>query len=59
MMKMDLVEKAHITSNVLARMGKNGYISLESLEKICLALDCSFDNVIEIVKDPVDKEEKK
>ena len=51
MNKEDLKRKANITSNVVARMGKNSYVNLESLEKICIALDCTFNDVVEIIKD--------
>ena len=32
----DLMEKAQISANIIPRMKKNGYISLETVEKICL-----------------------
>ncbi|MDQ0414041.1 helix-turn-helix domain-containing protein [Mesobacillus stamsii] len=51
MKKMDLKEKANITGNIIARMGKNGYIDMKSIEKICLALDCSPNDVFEIIKE--------
>ena len=51
MNREDLKKAANITSNVVARMGKNEYINLESIEKICLALDCSIEDVVEIIQD--------
>lgn len=51
MNKEDLKRKANITSNIIARMGKNSYINLESIEKICLALDCKVDDVVSIHKE--------
>lgn len=51
MNRSELIEKAGITSNVMARMGKDGYISMESLEKICLALNCQVSDVVEIIKE--------
>ena len=51
MKKDDLKKAAGITSNVIARMGKNTYVNLESLEKICLAMDCTLNDVVEIIKD--------
>lgn len=50
MKKDDLKKAAGITSNVIARMGKNTYINLESLEKICFALDCRIEDVVEVIK---------
>ena len=44
----DLKRAANTTSNIVSRMSKNSYVNLESLEKICLALDCRIEDVIEI-----------
>jgi len=49
MNREDLKKAANITSNVVARMGRNEYVNLESIEKICLALGCNIENVIEII----------
>jgi DNA-binding Xre family transcriptional regulator len=51
MNREDLKMAANITSNIVARMGKNEYINLESIEKICLALNCRIEEVVEIVVD--------
>ena len=51
MNREDLKKAANITSNVVARMGKDEYVNLGSLEKICLALKCSIEDVVEIVED--------
>lgn len=51
MNKEDLKKVANITSNIVARMSKNTYVNLDSLEKICLALDCRIEDVVEIIKD--------
>ena len=49
MNREDLKKAANITSNVVARMGRNEYVNLESIEKICLALECRIEDVVEIV----------
>ena len=49
MKRCDLLKYAGISSNVLAKLGKNEYISLQSLERICLALDCDVSSVITFV----------
>ena len=51
MKKTDLIKEAGITSNILARMGNNQYIALDSLEKICIALKCDIGDVVEFVKE--------
>ena len=52
MMKKDLREQAGLTTNVIAKMGKNGDVSTEVLRKICKALDCGLEDIVEIVPDP-------
>ncbi len=47
MNKSQLKNAAHISTNAVAKLGKNEAVSLETLEKICLALNCSIDDVIE------------
>ena len=49
MTKTELRIQAGISSNILAKMGKNESVALESLAKICIALNCTLDEVIEIV----------
>ena len=48
MNKSQLKEKAHISSNVLAKLGKNESVSLESLQKICYCLNCDIGEVMEV-----------
>ena len=40
MKKYQLKEKAHISSNSLAKLGKNEYVSMEILSKISARLNC-------------------
>lgn len=49
MKKIEMQRKAGISGNILARMGKNEYISLESVEKICYVLNCRTDDILEFV----------
>ena len=51
MSKTELIQKSKITTNVMAHMGKNEDIRVESLAKICTALDCNFDDIAEIIPD--------
>ena len=50
MKRTALKSEAGISSNVLARMGKNEYVSMESMEKICNSLDCRIEDVMEFKK---------
>ena len=47
MNRTDLKEIAGISFNVLAKMGKGEFISMESLYKICLSLNCNIGDIIE------------
>ena len=44
--KTQMAEKAGISKNTLAKMGKNEYVALEMIERICTALDCDIVDVI-------------
>ena len=43
--------QAGYSANITARLRKNDYISMESLEKICKALDCTANDIVEFVPD--------
>lgn len=45
MKKKDLYAVA--SSATIARMGKGEYVALEVIDKICAALDCSIEEVVE------------
>ena len=51
MMKKDLKIQSGITTNALAKLGKNEHISTQVLEKICKALNCNIEDVCELVND--------
>jgi len=48
--KIELQRGSGISSNVLSRLNKDESVSMESLEKICLFLNCDFGDIVEIVK---------
>ena len=48
MKKGDLCKVADISSASVTKMGKDGYVSTEIMDKICLALDCNIEDVMEI-----------
>ena len=49
MKKKDLCALAGISSASVTKMGKGGHVTTEVLAKICTALDCTMDDIIEIV----------
>jgi len=48
MMKKDLIQKAGISTNAMAKMGKGGDVSTQVLRKICAALECKIEDIVEI-----------
>ena len=48
MNKSDLIRQAKITSNIVAKMGKGEDVSMESLGKICIALDCEIGDIMDV-----------
>ena len=53
MKKKDLCAKAGISSASVTKMGKGGHVTTEVLAKICVALDCTMDDIMEIVSEKV------
>ena len=51
MMKKDLRIQSGITTNALAKLGKNEHVSTQILEKISIVLDCNIEDVCEFVND--------
>lgn len=51
MIKKDLREKADLTTNVIAKLGKNESVSTEVLCKICDALNCEVDDIVDFIPD--------
>ena len=47
MKRTDLIKEGKISSNVLARMGREEPVSLESIGKVCLILECGIDDILE------------
>ncbi len=48
MTKTELKDAAKVSSNVIAKMGKNRPISIDSLVKICVTLNVDIGDVISI-----------
>ena len=51
MNRTDLKDASGISFNVLAKMGKNEFVSMESLLKICVALDCNIGDIVDVMPD--------
>lgn len=49
MMKTDLIRAAKISTNAMAKLGKNEDVRVGVLVKICETLDCKLDDIVDIV----------
>ena len=49
--KTQLCERAKISTNAMAKLGKNEDVRVEVLSKICLELGCTLDEIMEIIPD--------
>ena len=47
--KTELSSMAGISGNTLAKLSKDEFVSMEVLTKICLALNVTFDQIVDIV----------
>ena len=50
MTKMDLKDAAGVSAASIAKLGKGGNITTDVLLKICNALDCRLEDIMETVK---------
>lgn len=50
MTKTELRKQTEIASSTLSKMGKNEYVSLEVLIRICCVLNCELSDIVEIEK---------
>lgn len=57
--KKDLSSMAGVSPATITKMGKNGHVTTEVLLKICTALKCGVDDIMEIVPETCDTESGK
>ena len=55
MKKVDLKDAAEISSNSIAKLGKNEPVRMDVLMKIATALDCKIEDLFESLTDKDDK----
>ncbi len=46
-----LMKMCGFSANIITRLKKNEYVSMESLGKICFALDCGVDDILVFTQD--------
>ncbi len=48
MTKTEMRKQAGLSTNVLAKMGKNETVSMDTLARIAAVMKCGFDDIVEI-----------
>lgn len=48
-----LKDMAGMSANIITRLKRNEYVSLESIEKICFALNCEVDDILSFIPDNI------
>ena len=56
MTNAELMESAGFSANIITRIKRNNYISLDSIEKICKVLQCGVDDILECTPDETEQE---
>lgn len=46
-----LAQKAGVSANIITRLKRDQYISMESIERLCVALNCSVDDILKFIPD--------
>lgn len=49
--KQQLREKTSIARSTMVKMANNEYVAMDVLVRICLAMDCGMDDIVEIERD--------
>ena len=53
-----LAQKAGVSANIITRLKRDQYISMESIERLCVALNCGVDDILEFIPDENDEANK-
>ena len=46
----ELMEKAGFSANIITRIKRDNYVSLDTIEKICKSLQCNVDDILEFTQ---------
>ena len=56
--KTDLIPLAGISTNILTKINKGEFVSMESIQKVCKALDCDVGDICVINKREMCEDQK-
>ena len=55
MKKKDLVKVAHISTYTINKLNRGDNVNTDTLVKICSALNCSIEDIMEVIPDTEDR----
>lgn len=50
-----LQKQAGFSANIITRMKRNGYLSLDTIECICRTMNCGVDDILEFLPEETDR----
>ncbi len=53
--KQDVMKSANISNATMAKLNTNEYVSLEVIDKLCTALNCQPQDLLEYIPNPNEK----
>ena len=56
MTNAELMEKGGFSANIITRLKRDNYVALDSIERICYALDCGVGDILEFIPDKKEQE---
>lgn len=56
MSNAELMEQAGFSANIITRLKRNNYVSLDSIEKMCNVLNCGVDDILEFTPENTEEE---
>ena len=56
MTKTQLCKKARVSTNAIAKMGRDEDVRVEVLAKICETLGCNIEDIVELIPNPKKQE---
>lgn len=51
MNRTDLMQAAEMGTSTLSKLGKDQYVSMEVLVRICMVLNCNIGDIVDVVSD--------
>lgn len=54
MNKTQLKNEAHLSTNVIAKLGKNEKVSIDTLSKICEVLQCNIGDIVDFISNDME-----